>query len=34
VLAYELLKRPGDIHNSNATFVTQKPPKPEAKAFN
>jgi len=34
VLAYELLKRPADVHNSNATFVPQKPPKPEAKTVN
>jgi outer membrane protein assembly factor BamB len=34
VLAYELLKRPGDVHNSNATFVPQKPPKPKAKTVN
>jgi outer membrane protein assembly factor BamB len=32
VLAYELLKRPADVHNENATFVPQKPPKPEPKA--
>jgi outer membrane protein assembly factor BamB len=34
VLAYELVKRPGDVHNPNATFVPQKPPKPEAKTVN
>ena len=34
VLAYELLKRPADVHNSNAAFVPQKPPKPEAKTVN
>ena len=34
VLAYELLKRPPDVHNENATFVPQKPPKPEAKTVN
>lgn len=34
VLAYELLKRPADVHNENATFVPQKPPKPEAKTVN
>jgi outer membrane protein assembly factor BamB len=32
VLAYELLKRPADVHNENATFIPQKPPKPEPKA--
>jgi outer membrane protein assembly factor BamB len=32
VLAYELLKRPADVHNESATFVPQKPPKPEPKA--
>jgi outer membrane protein assembly factor BamB len=32
VLAYELLKRPADVHNENATFVPQKPPKPEPEA--
>jgi len=32
VLAYELLKRPADVHNENATFVPQKPPKPAPKA--
>jgi outer membrane protein assembly factor BamB len=34
LLAYELLKRPADVHNSQATFVPQKPPKPEAKTVN
>jgi outer membrane protein assembly factor BamB len=34
VLAYELLKRPPDVHNPNAAFVLQKPPKPEAKTVN
>jgi outer membrane protein assembly factor BamB len=34
LLAYELLKRPADVHNENATFVPQKPPKPEAKTVN
>ncbi len=33
-LAYELLKRPGDVHNSDVTFVPQKPPKPKAKTVN
>ncbi|MFP5388544.1 MAG: PQQ-binding-like beta-propeller repeat protein, partial [Thermoleophilia bacterium] len=32
VLAYELLKRPADVHNESATFVPQKPPTPEPKA--
>ena len=34
MLAYELLKRPPDVHNSHATFVPRKPPKPEAKTVN
>ncbi|HEX3608677.1 MAG TPA: PQQ-binding-like beta-propeller repeat protein [Solirubrobacterales bacterium] len=34
LLGYELLKRPPDVHNPNATFVPQKPPKPEAKTVN
>jgi outer membrane protein assembly factor BamB len=34
LLAYELLKRPPDVHNAQATFVPQKPPKPEAKTVN
>jgi outer membrane protein assembly factor BamB len=34
LLAYELLKRPADVHNSQAAFVPQKPPKPEAKTVN
>jgi outer membrane protein assembly factor BamB len=34
VLAYELLKRPADVHNENAVFVPQKPAKPEAKTVN
>jgi outer membrane protein assembly factor BamB len=33
-LAYELLKRPPDVHNPNAAFVPQKPPKPKAKTVN
>ena len=33
-LAYELLKRPADVHNENATFMPQKPPKPAAKTVN
>jgi outer membrane protein assembly factor BamB len=34
VLAYELLKRPPDVHNPNATFKPQKPPKPKARTVN
>ncbi|HKB50977.1 MAG TPA: PQQ-binding-like beta-propeller repeat protein [Solirubrobacterales bacterium] len=34
VLAYELLKRPADVHNSNVAFKPQKPPKPQAKTVN
>jgi outer membrane protein assembly factor BamB len=34
VLAYELLKRPADVHNENAVFVPQKPAKPETKTVN
>jgi outer membrane protein assembly factor BamB len=34
VLAYELLKRPPDVHNPNVTFVPHRPPKPEAKTVN
>lgn len=34
LLAYELLKRPSDVHNPDAAFVLQKPPKPEAKTVN
>lgn len=34
ILAYELLKRPADVHNPNAAFVPQKPPKPKAKTVN
>lgn len=34
-VGYELLKRPADVHNSSATFVPQKPPKPKkAKTVN
>ena len=29
---YELLKRPADVHNSDANFVPQKPPAPPKKA--
>jgi outer membrane protein assembly factor BamB len=32
VLAYELLKRPPDVHNEKATFKPQEPPKPKPKA--
>jgi outer membrane protein assembly factor BamB len=34
VVGYELLKRPADVHNANATFKPQKPPKPRAKTVN
>ena len=34
ILAYELVKRPPDVHNPNAVFVPQKPPKPKAKTVN
>jgi len=34
VLAYQLLKRPADVHNPNAVFVPQKAPKPAAKTVN
>ena len=34
LLAYEVLRRPADVHNPNATFKPQKPPKPEAKTVN
>ncbi|HWP32782.1 MAG TPA: PQQ-binding-like beta-propeller repeat protein, partial [Solirubrobacterales bacterium] len=34
VIAYELLKRPPDVHNPDVTFVPQKPPKPQAKTVN
>lgn len=34
LLSYELLKRPADVHNSDATFVPQEPPKPKAKTVN
>ena len=33
-LAYQVLKRPPDIHNPNVAFHPQKPPKPEAKTVN
>jgi len=31
---YELLKRPADVHNPNASFKPQKPPKAKAKTVN
>jgi outer membrane protein assembly factor BamB len=34
LLAYELLKRPADVHNAQAAFVPQKPPKPQRKTVN
>jgi outer membrane protein assembly factor BamB len=34
LLAYELLKRPADIHNSSVPFQAQKPPKPKRKTVN
>ena len=34
ILAYELLKRPPDVHNPNAAFTPQKPPKPQRKTVN
>jgi outer membrane protein assembly factor BamB len=34
IVAYELLKRPPDVHNPNAAFKPQKPPKPKAKTVN
>jgi outer membrane protein assembly factor BamB len=35
VLAYELLKRPADVHNTDVPFVEpKKPPKPKAKTVN
>ncbi len=30
VVGYELLKRPADVHNPDAIFVPQKPPRPQA----
>lgn len=33
-LAYELLKRPADVHNPNVAFKPQKPPKPQRKTVN
>jgi outer membrane protein assembly factor BamB len=34
ILAYQVLKRPADVHNPNATFVPQKPRKAKAKTVN
>ncbi len=34
LLAYQVLKRPADVHNPNATFVPQKPRKAKAKTVN
>jgi outer membrane protein assembly factor BamB len=34
LLSYQLLKRPADVHNSDATFVPQKPPKAKTKTVN
>ncbi len=34
LLAYQLLKRPADVHNPNAAFRPQKPPKPKARTVN
>jgi outer membrane protein assembly factor BamB len=34
VLTYELVKRPGDVHNPNATFVPQEPARAKAKTVN
>ncbi|HEY7256420.1 MAG TPA: PQQ-binding-like beta-propeller repeat protein [Solirubrobacterales bacterium] len=34
LLAYEQLKRPGDIHNASVPFQTQKPPKATRKTVN
>ena len=33
-IAYDSLKRPADIHNPNAIFTPQKPPKPQRKTVN
>lgn len=33
-IAYELLKRPADVHNTAVPFKPQKPPKPKAKTVN
>lgn len=34
VVAYELLKRPPDVHNTSVAFRPQKPPKPKARTVN
>jgi outer membrane protein assembly factor BamB len=34
ILAYELLKRPADVHNPNAAFTPQKPPEPRRRTVN
>ncbi len=34
VVAYELLKRPADVHNTSVAFKPQKPPKPKARTVN
>ena len=33
-LAYQVLKRPPDVHNSSVAFKPQKPPKPKARTVN
>ncbi|MGH3266911.1 MAG: PQQ-binding-like beta-propeller repeat protein, partial [Trebonia sp.] len=33
-VAYELLKRPPDVHNAKAAFKPQKPPKPKVRTVN
>jgi outer membrane protein assembly factor BamB len=33
-LAYQVLKRPPDVHNAGVAFKPQKPPKPKARAVN
>ncbi|HEX7059382.1 MAG TPA: PQQ-binding-like beta-propeller repeat protein [Solirubrobacterales bacterium] len=33
-VAYQLLKRPADVHNADVAFTPQKPPKPKAKTVN
>lgn len=33
-IAYQLLKRPADVHNADVPFKPQKPPKPKAKTSN
>jgi outer membrane protein assembly factor BamB len=34
LIAYDLLKRPADVHNAEVPFKPQKPPKPKAKTVN